>query len=252
MRSNKNTIIDKSSLIGQNTKLGYFTVIGKNVKVGENCIIGNNFVIHEAAIIGYNVRIDDNTLIGKRPMRSANNTVTKEQDLPAAKIVDNCIIGTSLVIYRWCTIGNNLLVADLATTRENVEVGDFTIVGRWVAIENFCKIGKKCKLETNVYLTAYSDIEDCCFLAPGVLTSNDNYMGRTQKRFKEYGGFKVKKGGRLGVGAVVLPGKIIEKDTVVAAGSLLTNNTEPKKIYAGMLAKYFRDVPEEKLLENNL
>jgi len=121
------------------------------------------------------------------------------------------------------------LVADLSTVRENVTVGDFTIVGRGVAIENYCKIGKKCKLETNVYVTAYSTIGDYCFLAPGALTSNDNYMGRTEKRFKEYGGVTVKKGGRIGVGAVILPNKIVEEDTVIVAGSVLTKNTEPKK-----------------------
>lgn len=59
----------------------------------------------------------------------------------------------------------------------------------------------------------------------------------------------MKKGGRIGVGAVILPNKIVEEDTVIAAGSLLTKNTEPKKIYAGIPAKCFRDVPEEELLE---
>ena len=245
-------LIDETAKIGENVKIGYFCVIGKNVKIGKNCVIGNNVVIHEDTIIGDNVRIDDNTVIGKRPMRAANSAVTKDEDLAPAVIGNDCIIGTSVVIYRGCKIGQKVLVADLSTVRENVEVGDYTIVGRGVAIENYCKIGKKCKLETNVYVTAYSEIGDYCFLAPGVLTSNDNYLGRSEKRFKEFKGVIVKKGGRIGVGAVILPGKIIEEDTVVAAGSLLTKNTEPKKIYAGLPAKYFRDVPEEELLEDNL
>lgn len=242
--------IDQTANIGKNTKIGYFCVMDKNVKIGKNCVIGNNVVIHEDTIIGDNVRIDDNTVIGKRPMRAANSAVTKDEDLPPAVIGDNCIIGTSVVIYRGCKIGQKVLVADLSTVRENVEIGDYTIVGRGVAIENYCKIGKKCKLETNVYITAYSEVGDYCFIAPGVLTSNDNYLGRGKKRFKEFKGVIVKEGGRIGVGAVILPGKIIEEDTVVAAGSLLTKNTEPKKIYAGLPAKYFRDVPEEELLEN--
>lgn len=242
--------IDKSADIGNNTEIGYFCVINENVKIGEGCVIGNNVIIHEDTFIGDNVRIDDNTVIGKRPMRAANSAVTKDEDLPPAVIGNDCIIGTSVVIYRGCKIGQKVLVADLSTVRENVEIGDYTIVGRGVAIENYCKIGKKCKLETNVYITAYSEVGDYCFIAPGVLTSNDNYLGRSEKRFKEFKGVIVKKGGRIGVGAVILPGKIIEEDTVVAAGSLLTKNTEPKKIYAGLPAKYFRDVPEEELLEN--
>ena len=242
--------IDQTANIGENTKIGYFCVMGKNVKIGKNCVIGNNVVIHEDTIIGDNVRIDDNTVIGKIPMRAANSAVTKDEDLPPAVVSNDCIMGTSVVIYRGCKIGQKVLVADLSTVRENVEIGDYTIVGRGVAIENYCKIGKKCKLETNVYITAYSEVGDYCFIAPGVLTSNDNYLGRSEKRSKEFKGVIVKKGGRIGVGGVILPGKIIEEDTVVAAGSLLTKNTEPKKIYAGLPAKYFRDVPEEELLEN--
>ena len=244
--------IDNSADIGKNTEIEYFCVIGKNVKIGKNCIIGNNVIIHEDTVIGDNVRIDDNTVVGKRPMRAANSAVTKDQKLPSAVVGDDCIIGTSVVIYRGCKIGQKVLVADLSTVRENVEIGDFTIVGRGVAIENFCKIGKKCKLETNVYVTAYSEIGDYCFLAPGVLTSNDNYLGRSEKRFEKFKGVIVKNGGRIGVGAVILPNKTVEKDTVIAAGSLLTKNTETRKIYAGVPAKYFRDVPEEELLENNV
>ena len=54
---------------------------------------------------------------------------------------DNCIIGTSVVIYRGARLGKKVLVADLSTVRENVEIGDYTIVGRGVAIENYCRIG---------------------------------------------------------------------------------------------------------------
>ncbi len=250
MENEKSSVKDALCYIGVGTIYGYFCVFGKNVKIGKNCVIGNNVIIHDDTIIGDNVRIDDNTVIGKLPMKAANSAVTKEQELPPCEIGDDCIIGTSVVIYRGCKIGKKVLVADLSTIRENVEVGDFTIVGRGVAIENFCKIGKKCKLETNVYVTAYSNVGDYCFLAPGVVTSNDNYMGRTEKRFKEYGGVTIKKGGRIGAGAVILPSKTVNEDTEIAAGAVLTKDTEPRKIYAGVPAKYFRDVPEEELLEN--
>jgi acetyltransferase-like isoleucine patch superfamily enzyme len=213
-------------------------------------MIGNNVVIHEGTIVGDNVRIDDNTVIGKYPMRAANSAVTKDQELPSTEIGPDCIIGTSAVIYRGCKLGEKVLVADLATVRENVTVGSLTIVGRGVAIENFCEIGAYCKLETNVYICAYSKLEDRCFIAPCVATSNDNYLGRTEKRFKEYKGVTVKKGGRIGLNATILPGKVVAEDAVVAAGAVLTRNTESNKIYAGVPARYFRDVPDEELLMN--
>ena len=242
--------IDKSAKIGEETKLGKYTIIDRDVQIGKGCIIGNNVTIYPETQIGDLVRIDDNTVIGKLPMKAATSATTKEQKLPPAKIGDNCLIGTSVVIYAGSELGNKVLVADLSTVRENVKVGDFTIVGRGVAIENFCKVGSYCKLETNVYITAYSELEDHCFIAPCVATSNDNYMARSKERFKHFKGVTVKKGGRIGLNATILPGKIIEEDSLVAAGSVVTKDTPPKKIVMGVPAKEWRDVPEDQLLEN--
>ena len=182
--------------------------------------------------------------------RCAQNSGRTIAALRRTEIGEGCIIGTSAVIYRGCKIGEKVLVADLATVRENVTVGSYTIIGRGVAIENRCTIGAHCKLETNVYICAYSEIGDYCFIAPCVATSNDNYLGRTEKRFKEYGGAVVRRGGRIGVNATILPGKIVEEDAVVAAGAVLTKNTETRKIYSGVPARFMRYVPEEELLEN--
>ncbi|MCP4705799.1 MAG: N-acetyltransferase [candidate division Zixibacteria bacterium] len=245
-----NSIIDNKAQIGSGTTYGNFCVIGADVIIGAGSVIGNNVIIHTGSKIGNNVRIDDNTVIGKLPMRAANSAVTKEQELPSAVIGSDCIIGTSVVIYRGAELGSKILVADLSTIRENVTIGDFSIVGRGVAIENYCKIGKYCKLETNVYITAYSELEDRVFVAPGTVTSNDNYVGRTKERFKHFKGVIVKKGGRIGANATILPGKTVGADGLVAAGALLSKDCPNKKIVIGSPAKVLRDVPKEQLLEN--
>ncbi|MEW5923923.1 MAG: DapH/DapD/GlmU-related protein [Candidatus Zixiibacteriota bacterium] len=245
-----NSVIDKSVKIGDGTTYGQFCVFDKDVTIGNSCRFGNNVVIHAGSRVGDNVRIDDGTVIGKYPMRAANSAVTRDQELPPTMIGSDCIMGTNVVIYRGAEIGRKVLVADLSTVRENVTIGDFTIVGRGVAIENFCKIGRYCKLETNVYITAYSELEDRVFVAPCVATSNDNYVGRTEERFKHFKGVIIKKGGRIGVNATILPGKTIGADGLIAAGALLTSDCPDKKIMAGVPAKQFRDVPDEQLLEN--
>lgn len=245
-----NSVIDNTAQIGSGTKYGNFCVVGVDVEIGTGCIIGNNVIIHDGTRIGDNVRIDDNAVIGKFPMRAANSAVTKEQELPPTVIGSDCIIGTSVVIYRGAELGTKILVADLSTVRENVSIGDFSIVGRGVAIENQCKIGKYCKLETNVYITAYSELEDRVFVAPGAITSNDNYVGRTEERFKHFKGVTVKKGGRIGANATILPGKTVGADGLVGAGALLSKDCPDKKIVIGSPAKVLRDVPNEQLLEN--
>ncbi|MCB0717927.1 MAG: N-acetyltransferase [Bacteroidetes bacterium] len=248
--STVSSYIASTASIGRGSKIGQFCVIEDDVVIGDGCEIGHHVVLHRGTNVGSNVRIDDHATIGKQPMRAPNSAVTQDKLQPPAVIGPDCLLGASVVVYAGALLGRKVLVADLATIREDVSVGDFTIVGRGVAIENKCAIGRYCKLETNVYVTAYSTIEDRVFVAPGVLTSNDNFMGRTEERFKHFRGVTVKRGGRIGVGAVILPGKEIAPDAVVAAGALLTRDADPDTIYAGVPARSFRDVPEEQKLKN--
>ena len=241
--------ISGSAHIGAGTTFGEFCVIEDHVVIGSNCTVGHHVVIRSGSLIGQDVRIDDHTVIGKSPMRAPNSATTAADPLPPCKVGDRCLIGTSVILYTGSKIGDEILIADLATIRENVSIGDRTIVGRGVAIENCCSIGRFCKLETNVYITAHSTLEDYVFVAPGVLTSNDNFVGRTEERSLHYRGVIVRRGGRLGVGAVILPGREIGTDGLVAGGAVVTRDTEPSQIVAGNPARYFRDVPEEQLLD---
>jgi acetyltransferase-like isoleucine patch superfamily enzyme len=242
--------IDPSARIGEGTTIGRFSVVEKDVVIGRNCQIGHGVVIHAGARIGDEVRIDDHAVVGKQPMRAANSILKDRPPAPPPSIAGRVLVGTGVVLYAGCTIAPRVLIADLATVREDVTIGEGTIVGRGVTVENQCTIGRFCKLETESYITAYSSLGDRVFVAPGVLTSNDNFVGRTEERFKHFKGVTVEKGGRLGVGSVILPGITIGADTLIAAGSVVTENAPAGQIVLGTPAKAWRPVPEEQLLEN--
>ena len=225
-------------------------IIEDDATIGDNCHIGYNVVIGKGTTISDNVRIDNNTVIGKYPMRASLSIFKEELNLLPANIGRNCLIGANTVIYIGSSISNNVLIADLASIRENSTIGEYTIVGRGVTVENYVKIGKRCKLESECYITAYSELEDYVFIAPGVVTSNDNYLGRTEERFKHFRGIIVKRGGRIGANAVILPGKTIGEDALIAAGSVVTKDVPPRKIVMGSPARVIRDVPREQLIIN--
>ena len=236
--------------IGAGTGYGHNTVISENVRIGNNCQIGHGVVIHPDTVIGNDVRIDDNTIVGKLPMKAALSAITRDQQLPPCEIEDGCLVGALSVLYRGCKLRTKVMVADLASIREEVELGEYTIVGRGVTVENKVKIGKRCKLETEAYITALSEIEDGCFIAPEVTFTNDNFLGRTKERFKFHKGVTVKRGGRIGANVTVLPGITIGEDALVAAGSVVTRDVPAKKLVMGSPARVRRDVPAEQLLDN--
>ncbi len=242
--------VHPTAVLGQGTTLGEGCTIGPQVIMGTGCRVGHHVVIHADTRIGDEVRIDDHATLGKLPMRAANSATTKEQELPPLSVGDQCIVGTGVVLYRGATVDGKVLMADLCTVRENVSIGRGTIVGRGVTVENFCTIGRFCKLESECYLSAYSTLEDRVFVAPGVVTSNDNFVGRTAERFKHFKGVTVRKGGRIGAGSVILPGIEIGEDGLVAAGSVVTRDVPPRTIVLGSPAKAWRPVPVEQLLEN--
>ena len=78
----------------------------------------------------------------------------------------------------------------------------------------------------------------------------NDFLGRTEERKKHFKGITVRRGGRLGVGAVILPGIEIGADAVVGAGSVVTRHVPSRKVVMGSPAKIIRDVDPEQLLEN--
>jgi acetyltransferase-like isoleucine patch superfamily enzyme len=241
-------IIDQTAVLGENVQVGYFTVIEKDVKIGNNVIIGNRVTVHEGTVIGDNTTVADGSVLGKSPKPAKTSTVKLSDNIPALIIGNDVTVGCNSVIYRGAVIGENTLIADLASVRENVEIGSYVIVGRGVTVENFVKIGSRTKIQSNSYITAYTTLEDHVFIAPCVTTTNDNFMGRTEERFDKIKGATVKKGARVGGASILLPGIVVAEETFVAAGALVTKDTEPKTVIKGVPAKFSKNVEERELL----
>lgn len=105
-------------------------------------------------------------------------------------------------------------------------------------------------METNSYITAYSEVGNYVFIAPYVVTTNDNYMARSKERYDKFKGVTIKDGGRVGANATILPGKTIHEDGTVAAGSIVSKDVEKESLVVGSPAKQLRKVPENQLLRN--
>jgi UDP-2-acetamido-3-amino-2,3-dideoxy-glucuronate N-acetyltransferase len=244
------TVIHPTARIGTGSTIGAFSVVGENVSIGEACVVGSGVVIHAGSRVGRGTRIDDHAVIGKLPLRGARSAMTRDAAPAAVEIGDGCLIGTSVVIYAGARIAERVLVADFASIREGSTIGDESIIGRNVTVENRTTIGARCKIETNAYVTALSTIGDDCFVAPEVTFTNDDYLGRSEKRFAHHGGPTLERGARVGANSTILPGRKIARDGLVAAGAVVTRDVPTRTIVMGVPAKEHGPVPEDELLEN--
>jgi acetyltransferase-like isoleucine patch superfamily enzyme len=134
--------------------------------------------------------------------------------------------------------------------RERVEIGDDVVLGRGSLVENDTTIGAMTKIQADAYITAYSTLEEHVFIAPRVVTTNDNWMGRTEKRFGNVKGPTIRRGARVGGGAVICPALEIGEEAFIGAGAVVTKDVPPRALMVGNPARRLRDVADEELLEN--
>ena len=241
------TYIDPKAEIGDGCEFGHNVVIEADVRLGSNVRLGHNVVVHSGTLFGDDIVVEDNVVLGRVP-RSAPTSVNRPPaDLPPLTIGAQTLVGAGAVMYRGTTIGRQCLIADLSFVREYTVVGDFVIVGAHVMVENSVRIGDYAKIQTGAYITAATTIMPYAFVAPGVITTNDNYMGRTEERFRHWGGPTIGRGARVGAGVILLPKIDVGEEAFVAAGSVVTRDVPPKMLVMGTPAESLRPVPTESL-----
>jgi acetyltransferase-like isoleucine patch superfamily enzyme len=211
--------------------------------------VGDNVVIYPGTVIGDGCRIADNVVLGKQPALSARSTARREE-LPPLELGPGTVVSTGAIVFAGTRIGARAIVGDQACIRERCVVGDDVVVGRGSLVENDTTIGALTKIQANAYVTAYSTLEDNVFIAPCVTTTNDNYMGRTEKRHALMRGPTIRRGARVGGGAVLLPGVEIGEEAFVGAGAVVLEDVPPRTVVVGNPARTLRQVSEEELLEN--
>lgn len=235
--------------LADNVSLGHFTVIGDDVCIGSNTVIGNNVTIYPGSLIGEEVVIESNAVIGRLPRPAKTSTVKVSRDLAPVQIGAGTTIGAGAVLYAGTKIGSYCLIGDLALVREACSAGDFVVIGSGSIIENCVEIAEGTKIQSGAYICTDTAIAENCFIAPMVTTLNDNFMGRTEERFKYIKGARIERGARVGGGSILLPGVKLATESFIAAGAVVTKDTRPRKVYKGVPATEFRNVPREQLLE---
>jgi acetyltransferase-like isoleucine patch superfamily enzyme len=204
-------------------------------------------VVHPGTVLGEGVKVLEHAVVGKQPSLSPRSTAKKEQ-LPPTAIGDGTIVSTGAIVFAGSRIGARVILGDQSCVRERVVVGDDVVIGRGSLVENDTTIGARTKIQAEAYITAYCELEEDVFIAPCVVTTNDNFMGRTERRHELIKGATIRRGARVGGGAILCPGVEIGEEAFVGAGAVVTMDVPARKLVVGNPARAIRDVPDEELL----
>ena len=205
-------------------------------------------VVHPGTVLGEGVIVLEHAVVGKQPALSSRSTARREPLEPTC-IGAGAVVSTGAIVFAGSTIGARVILGDQTCVRERVTMGDDVVLGRGSLVENDTTIGSLSKIQADCYITAYSTLEERVFVAPRVVTTNDNFMGRTERRHALRAGPTIRRGARIGGGAIICPGIEIGEEAFVGAGAVVTKNVPPRVVVVGNPARVLRDVAAEELLD---
>lgn len=222
-------------------------LVGDDVELGAGVTLGAHVVIHAGTIVGDGCVLEDGTILGKRPRLAKSSGA--HGDVGPLTLAEQVTVCAAAIVFAGATVGAGTILGDQSFVRERSRIGAGSVIGRGSVVDNDVTVGARVRVQTNVYLTAYTTVEDDVFLGPGVLTTNDNAMTRHPPK-APLSGALLRRACRIGGGAVLTPGVEIGEEAFVAAGAVVTNNVPPRAVVMGAPARVVREVPDEDLLEN--
>jgi acetyltransferase-like isoleucine patch superfamily enzyme len=222
--------------------------LGEGVEVGDGVLFGSNVVVEDGTRIGAGCVVEDGVLLGKVPRLARTSSASREAPGPL-RLGARVTVCAGAIVYAGALIDDEAIVGDQAQVRERTEIGPGTVIGRGSAIDNDVRIGARVKVQTNVYVTAFSVVEDDVFIGPGASTTNDDTMSR-HARGEALRGATLRRACRIGGSVVLVPGVEVGEEAFVAAGAVVTKHVPPRAFVVGVPARQVRDVRDDELLEH--
>ena len=223
-------------------------VLSPNAKVGEEVRFGAHVVVYEDVVIGDGVVVQDGAILGKAPTLSPRSSMAGAATSAPLVIEEGAAICAQAIVFAGARIGRGTIVGDQSFVRERSVIGEGCVIGRGATVDCDVTIGARVRIQTQVYITAFSLIEDDVFIGPCAMTTNDNTMARRPPN-EPMVGATLRRACRIGGGAVLVPGVEIGEEAFVAAGAVVTNDVPARGFVMGVPARVVRQVPEEQLLE---
>jgi len=197
-----------------------------------------NNIIYPNVTIGEGTLIEPPSIIGKPP-RGVNRGEL------LLRIGKNAIIRPFSTIYAGSEIGDNFQTGQGVSIREDNLIGNNVSIGTNSVLEFGNRIGDNSRIHSNCFLEMVT-IGRYVFVGPNVVFTDDPHpMGCP--RYKECkGGPIVGDYARIGANSTILPGIRIGRNSLIGAGSVVTEDVPENAVVVGNPARFIKRIDELK------
>jgi acetyltransferase-like isoleucine patch superfamily enzyme len=194
--------------------------IAETARLYPHVKLGNNVIIEDFCVIGapFTGQTDEETIIG-----------------------DNAVIRSHTVIYAGNKIGADFQTGNKANIRELNSIGDNVSIGTLSVLEHHIIIENDVRIHSQTFIPEYSVLKKNCWIGPNVVLTNAKYP--RSPRVKELlQGVVIDEFAKIGANSTILPGVIVGKNSLVGAGSVVTDDVQENQIVAGNPAVFIRKI----------
>jgi acetyltransferase-like isoleucine patch superfamily enzyme len=213
------------------------------VQIADDVLIGGHVVIHSNVSLAAGCAVLAGAVLGARLGREARDV----RPTRALLVGPASTIGTHAVVFEGTEIGARVTVGDQTYVREDVRLGDDCLLGQRASLAPDTVVGARVRIQYQSSIAPPGVVEDDVFIGPNVTTTNDNTVHRMGPD-DQLRGPVLRRGCRIGAGALLLPGVEVGEQAFVAAGSLVTRDVPPRVVVMGQPARVVREVAERDLL----
>jgi acetyltransferase-like isoleucine patch superfamily enzyme len=240
-------LLGTDARIGAGVSFGAYVVVHAGAAIGADVSLGAHVVVHPGTVIGAGCVVEDHAVLGKPP-RLAPSSAARARDVNGVKLAERVTVCAGAVVLAGASIDEGAILGDQSFVRERSSIGARSVIGRGSVVDNDVHVGARVRVQTGVYLTAFTVVEDDVFVGPGATTTNDDTMGRHGPELPLRGA-TLRRACRVGAGAVLRPGVEIGEEAFVAAGAVVTRDVPERALVLGVPARIVGEVRDEDLLE---
>jgi acetyltransferase-like isoleucine patch superfamily enzyme len=199
------------------------SIVAPSAKIGIGVEIGPFTIVHSNVTIGNRTKIGAYCELGL-PTSLGNGS--------PLVIGDDALIRSHSIFYESSIFGSNLITGHRVTVREHTIAGDGFQIGTLSEIQGDCVIGNYVRFQSSVFVGKKTRIGNFVWVLPYAVLTNDptppsnDLMGCV---IEDYAVISAK--------AVILPGVIVGKNSLVAAQACVSKDVPENRVVAGVPAR---------------